>query len=110
MLGEIVRSAIDDETDLEIVDEARGLEDLAEHVRRTRPDVILVAAKDGSLPSECVRVMYEPPLPRTLSLSPDGRQTSVYRLVPQRGVIGEVTPEGLVEALRALRPRVPECG
>jgi hypothetical protein len=110
MLGEIIRNAIDDESDVEIVDEAPGLEDLAESVRRTRPDVILVAAKGGSLPSECVRAMYESPLPRTLSVSPDGRSTSVYRLVPQRGVVGEVTPEGLVETLRSLRPRVPECG
>jgi hypothetical protein len=110
MLGEIIRNAIDDESDVEIVDEAPGLEDLAESVRRTRPDVILVAAEGGSLPSECAHAMYESSLPRALSVSPDGRSTSVYRLVPQRGVVGEVTPEGLVETLRSLRPRVPECG
>lgn len=110
MLGEIIRNAIDDDSDVEIVDEAPGLEDLAESVRRIRPDVILVAAEGGSLPSECARAMYESPLPRTLSVSPDGRSTSVYRLVPQRGVVGEVTPDGLVETLRSLRPRVPECG
>jgi DNA-binding NarL/FixJ family response regulator len=109
LLRDVVRRVIDDEPDMEIVDEAQRLEELAETVRRACPDVVLVAAKDGSLPCECVRVMYEPPLPRVLSVSPDGRNTAAYRLVPERGVMGEVTPEGLADALRALRPRVPDC-
>ena len=67
-----------------------------------RADVIVVAAEKGALPAECTRLMYERPHTRTLSISPDGRSTSMWRLRPYGVTTENISPEGLVAAIRDL--------
>jgi hypothetical protein len=107
MLSEIVRTAIEAQPDMAILYEARTLDELEGPSRRLRPDVIVVAAESGGLPPECARLMYEWPHPRTLSISPDGRTSSMWRLLPQGVATENVSTAELVEAIRDLGRPVP---
>ena len=108
MLSEIVRDAVEAQPDMEILYEARTLAEL-EGARWGRADVIVVAAEQGALPAECTRLMYERPHTRTLSISPDGRLTALWRLLPHGVTMEDVSPEGLVAAIRDLSPPLPSA-
>jgi len=107
MLSEIVRNAIESQPDMAILYEARTLQEMEGSSRRLRPDVIVVAAEAGGLPAECARLMFEWPNPRTLSISPDGRTSSMWRLLPQGVASENVSAAELLEAIRELGCRVP---
>ena len=101
MLSEIVRNAVEAQPDMKILHEASTLAEL-EAAPWPRADVIVVAAEKGALPRECTRLMYERPHTRTLSISPDGRLTAMWRLLPHGVTVEDVSPDGLVAAIRDL--------
>jgi hypothetical protein len=107
MLREIVRSAIEAQPDMAILYEAGTLEEMARAPRTYDVDVIVVAAEQARLPKECARMMYLRPHPRTLSISPDGTATAMWRLLPQGVRMENVSPDGLVGAIRDLGRPLP---
>jgi hypothetical protein len=106
MLSEIVRDAVEAQPDMKILHEARTLAEL-EATPCPRADVIVVAAEKGALPKECTRLMYERPQTGTLSISPDGRLTSLWRMRPHGVTMENVSPDGLVAAIRDLSRPLP---
>lgn len=108
MLSEIVRQVAASESGVRVVGEMKTLEGLSEAIARTAPDVVVVGSEEGILPKECVRSMYEPPHPRTLVISSDGRITAAYRLRPQGVRMDDISPAGIIEAIRELSLPPPE--
>jgi DNA-binding NarL/FixJ family response regulator len=100
MLSEVVKSAFESQPDIEVVEETQGLGRVEESVRRSRPDIVIVADSRNKLPKECLHLMYEHVRLKVLVVTPDGLSASIHRLAPVGTVIDDVSPQGLLEAVR----------
>jgi DNA-binding NarL/FixJ family response regulator len=82
--------------------------DGCEQVAALRPDVVIVGLEDDSadehgLPPKCRRVLSRHPWARVLSLAHDGREAVLHELHPRRTVLGEASPQKLLETIRGAR-------
>jgi DNA-binding NarL/FixJ family response regulator len=100
MLGDIVRTTLESQPDIEVVGETEGLERLQDAARRSYPDLVIVADPDNRLPDPCLHLMYDHARLRVLVITPDGRSASLHRLLPTRSVIRDISPQGLLDAIR----------
>ena len=71
-------------------------------------DVVILGLEHDELPGIASHMLSERPQLRILAVSPDGRRAFVYKLSPQVVPLGELSPEGLVEAIRAVVRTDPE--
>jgi DNA-binding NarL/FixJ family response regulator len=77
-------------------------------VGRTSTDVVLLGLEDGDLPGIASHLLDEYPAVRVLAVSSDLRQALLYELRPHLVHLGEVSPDGLAEAIRtAVRSEIP---
>jgi hypothetical protein len=81
-----------------------------EQVAALRPEVVIVGLEDDSadeegLPPECRWLLTRHPWARVLSLAHDGREAVLHELHPHRVVLGEASPQKLVETIRGARNR-----
>ena len=79
-----------------------------EQVAELRPEVIILGLDDDSadedgLPPECRRLLSRHPWARVLSLAQDGRDAVLHELHPHRTVLGEASPQKLLETIRGAR-------
>lgn len=100
ILRDIITDALADAREVEVVDGGAG-EDLDRSVARSGADVVLVEDEGAELADPYLSLMYRHPRLKLLTVSPDGRRAALYRLVPERRVLSEVTPGGLAAAIRA---------
>jgi len=97
MLAEIIRRAIEEQTDMEAVmpqGQGRRTVDL------TDIDVIVTAYDDQAA---AVRMLTDHPQMRVYALAGDGRESLLYELRPHRIALGEVSPGELIAHIRAGR-------
>jgi DNA-binding NarL/FixJ family response regulator len=105
ILSDIIRDALADVHGVEVVRETAGEEDLAESVARSRADVLVTEDAGQELSDRHLGLMYRHPRLKLLTISPDGRRAALYRLMPRRRLLVDVSPDGLVAAIRgAVRP------
>jgi DNA-binding NarL/FixJ family response regulator len=99
--GAVVRSH-----DMGVVGRTSLLADLPNLARETDPDVVIVGLHDGDLPPECRELLLERPRVKVLALEESAGHARLYELRPERVEIGEVSPDEVVETIRAavLRP------
>ena len=100
MLCDIIKEVVTSEPDLQIVGQLAARVDLAGAVDQTRADVVVVGLRDHELPSDCLALFDSHPRTRLLGIAADGRRAFLYELRPQRTPLGEVSPAGLIEAIR----------
>ena len=107
LLGDIVRDAVADEADVEVV--GRSADDgLLAAVDDTAPDVVLTEDRGPHLPDLYLRLMLSHPYLQLLTVSADGRNAALWRLAPERRALADVSPRGLAGALHdAARRRAP---
>jgi DNA-binding NarL/FixJ family response regulator len=79
-----------------------------EQVAALRPEVVIVGLEDDSadedgLPPECRRLLSCHPWAKVLSLAHDGREAVLHELHPRRTVLGEASPQKLLETIRGAR-------
>lgn len=101
LLGDIVRDALESEPGVEVVGSGGNMDDLDATVDACAADVVLAEEPGPALSDPYLRLMYLHPRLRLLTVSPDGRRASIWRLAPERRVLADVTPRGLADALRA---------
>lgn len=101
LLGDIVRDALEGEPGVEVVGRNTEPAELDASVNACRADVVLAEERGPALPDPYLDLMYLHPRLRLLTVSPDGRRASLWRLAPERRVLADVSPRGLAEALRA---------
>lgn len=97
MLSEIVRCAIEEQADMEVVGstgQARRAIDL------TRVDVVVTGYDDQRT---AVRMLRDCPGVRVFALAGHGRESLLYELRPHRVTLGEVSPGELIAHIRAGR-------
>jgi DNA-binding NarL/FixJ family response regulator len=106
MLSDIVADTIGSQTDMEVVGELPTAAELQAGVSEAVADIVIIGLDDLDLPSECLGLFDAYPSIRVLGVSIDGRSASLYELRPHRLPLGEVSPDGLVQAIREARTRV----
>jgi DNA-binding NarL/FixJ family response regulator len=100
VLLDIVTNAVDAEPDMEIVARFRTREQLFEAIASAPIDVVILGVEepdDLPLAREILRRSRQ----ALLLLSIDGRRATMYELQPHKEALGEVSPQGLVAAIRA---------
>jgi DNA-binding NarL/FixJ family response regulator len=65
-----------------------------------RADVAILELHDDELPGIASHLLSERPQLRILAVSPDGRRAFLCELRPQVVPLGELSPEGLADAIR----------
>jgi hypothetical protein len=100
VLGDVVRRAIRETPDLELVA-------LPPHIANQEarlPDVVILAGTDPDA------ITWPAPelacgSTRLLAISDDSHTGCLFELLPRRRALGELTPEALIAAVRAPMPR-----
>jgi hypothetical protein len=110
MLCDIIADALVRQPDMEMVGMLASREALPTTVEETGADVVVIGLKDSELPEECGRLFYTHPWTRVLGVGSDGRRGFLYELRPTKAPLGELSPQGLVDAIRTTdrtrRPRM----
>jgi hypothetical protein len=101
LLATIVRDSIARHAEVEVVGEGEvgGLAPRA-------ADVVVTVATGGELHDPYLRLMYRDAGLKVLTLSLDGRVAALWRMVPDRRELAEVSPASLAEAIVAARREV----
>jgi hypothetical protein len=69
----------------------------------TPADVVILGVASVAEPIAHTTQLYEHPHQRILALAIDGRRAVVYELRPHLTELGEISPDGLLAAIRAGR-------
>lgn len=101
MLRDIVESLLRSQRDMYIAGELPARDGLSDAIGRARPDVVLLGLPSGDVPPFYNELLYAHPTLRLLAVTGDGRSAYRYELRPQRSPVGEVSPQGLLDAIRA---------
>jgi hypothetical protein len=97
MLRDIVEDVVSAQPDMELV--GRGVSDLATTIKAQQPDVVVVAEAWACLNLPGRELLVDDRWLRVLVVIGDGRQAQLFEL--RRIPIHEVSPQGLVNAIRA---------
>ncbi len=101
MLSDIITDVVTSQADMEMVGMVADPGMLATTVAEADADVVVLGVPDAELPSEYTMLLGARPQTRLLGVSGDGRRAFLYELRPHRSALGEVSPQALVEAIRA---------
>lgn len=109
MLGEIVESAVSAEPDMHIVGMLEPF-DVADPARWPAADAAIVGLEKEDDIARLQALLRLRPELKLLVLTRDGRRGFLYRLLPSRADLGELSPTRLVQALRCLVESPPSDG
>ena len=98
MLREIIEDVVAAAPDLDVVETVERPTGLIAVVDGAKADFLI--AGDDALEDVGVLLRERPRL-KVLAVAGDGRQTFLYELRPQKVSLGEVSPQNLLEAIRA---------
>lgn len=99
LLRDIVASALSGAPDLELVGEAPEPGELRQLVREWGADVAVVACERAAIPRVGNLINGSPVA--LLAITDEGRRGTLYELRPQEIDLGELSPEVLLNAIRA---------
>jgi hypothetical protein len=100
MLRDIVASAVDAEADMQLVGESADPVTLGARAAAAHADVVVLALSGCELPPLCDRLLCEYPHASVLAIGADGRGAFRYELRPRKVRVEDVSPSGLLEAIR----------
>ena len=103
LLHGIITSVCSCEPDLELVEPMDEGMSLMDAVEAATPDVIITDQGDNAMAAVCGQVLWAYPHLRVIGLKKDGREAYLYRLALEQTVLGELSPENLVIAIRSGR-------
>ena len=102
MLCDIISEALTGQPDIEVVGGCDERMDLARASAAEDTDVIVLGLQDAEFPEAGVRLFDAHPQLHVLGVAADGRRAFLYELRPHRTALGEVSPQGLVDAIRVV--------
>src|SRR6476619_927335 len=101
LLRNIVRNAIANEPDLEVVAEHDGDVDLETAVERGSADFVILGS-EVTAHSSAASLVASNCRVRALELQGDGREGVLYEFRPHRVALGELSPDTLLRTIRAV--------
>ena len=103
MLREIIKSVIRLEPDMRLLGEFPASADLIETVQSTGARLVITDTRTAAC-EQVPRLLRAEPRVRVLGIANDGLESDLYELRPHRVRLGEVSPESLVQTIRARPP------
>ena len=101
MLTEIVREVLEKAPDLEVVGAVSSLDELDSALTVHQADVVVAGIAGPNGGGRFDALLRAHPAVRVFSLEANGRETVLYELRPKSVSLGNVSPEGLIDAIRA---------
>lgn len=102
MLADIVRRVLSEAPDLEVIDlSAAAAEDLMDSVKYHEPEVLITGLRPQESIDRFASLLRAHPSLRIFALEGDGRRAVLYELQPHTVPLGDVSAEGLIEAIRS---------
>jgi DNA-binding NarL/FixJ family response regulator len=105
MLRDIVTEAVTYEPDLEVVGAVGGQEEFLTALERERVDVLVLGAHRPDDLELAEQIWVKSPRVKVLMIATGGRTAVLYALRPHKVVLGDVSPQGLVAAIRGQHPQ-----
>jgi DNA-binding NarL/FixJ family response regulator len=100
MLRDVFKQLILEQPDMEVVGELGNGVQLLLATGQTQPDIIILGVESSELPGIGSHILHEFPHVKLLGVSVDAQHLSLYELRPSMGLIGDISPQGLLEAIR----------
>ena len=101
MLTDIVQRVLAEAPDLEVVQSPAGFEALMDSLDANDPDVLVTGLSPAQTIDQFDTVLRAHPALRIFALEGDGRRAVLYELQPHSVPLGDVSPEGLIDAIRS---------
>ena len=101
LLREIIESVVAGQGDMSIVGVIATREPVIAALEETPADVVIVGLRNEETAADLTPILYERPRVKLLAISRDGGSTTVYELRPFSVPLIDVSPTGLVDAIRA---------
>jgi DNA-binding NarL/FixJ family response regulator len=101
LVGGLIESAAARTHDLAVVGRTPSLDELHDVARATNPDVVVVGLHDVKLPQACLDLLLKHPRMKVLGIEEHDGRARLYELRPEQVEIGDVSPNEIVEAIRA---------
>ncbi|MGQ0570739.1 MAG: hypothetical protein ACT4P5_14625 [Armatimonadota bacterium] len=100
MMRDVFKQVLE-QPDIEIVGELDDPFGLLLEAGRAQADVVILGLHDAEFPGVCTHLLTEYPHIKILGITKDGRRAFLYELRPRKVVVGEVSPQGLLTAIRS---------
>jgi DNA-binding NarL/FixJ family response regulator len=97
----MVERAVGRTHDMAVVGRAAAIEDLVALARATEPDVVIVGLHGAALPLACIELLLERPRMKLLGIEEQDGHAQLYELRPEQVELGEVSPDEVIETIRA---------
>jgi len=101
MLAEIVRRVLGEAPDLEVIDMSVNSDNLADSLEYHEADVLVTGLRPDQSIDQFASLLRAHPSLRIFALEGDGRRAVLYELQPHTVPLGDVSPEGLIDAIRS---------
>ncbi len=99
-LRSLVRDIVAEAGDLEIVGELAAKPGVLDASADTEADFVIVSVRDPALADIHVQLLDRRPRARVLAVAGSGEEASLWELCPTRTLIGDISPETLLDAIR----------
>jgi DNA-binding NarL/FixJ family response regulator len=100
-LRSLVQEIVADADDVEVVGELDGDGELLEAAVRTDAGFVIVAVGDPASSEVQLDLLAHRPLTKVLALAGEGRDAVLWELRPERALLGEISSDRLLSAIRA---------
>jgi hypothetical protein len=100
MLADIVESVVAAQPDMVLSSRVAGGAGLAGTLREEKPQVLIVGLSADEDAAHYDDLLFEHPRMKVLAITSTGRESILSELRPVRHAIGNVSPEGLMDAIR----------
>ena len=100
LLCEVLSHAITSQDDMQLIGPVRGEDDLQEVLSHDGADVIVMSCPPGGLSDRGARLLSRRPPLRIVCVTSDGRSSVLHELTPASQLMGEVSPDQILDAIR----------
>jgi DNA-binding NarL/FixJ family response regulator len=108
MVADIVRQVVSQQDDVEIIASLQNINDVESDIQRAGVDVVITAYPSNQVELRRFdQALAARPRLRVLAIEDDGRTACMYTLLPQITQLGPLSPETLIEFIRAPVPSQP---
>jgi hypothetical protein len=102
MLGGIVADALRDEPDIELVGQLVRGNSFEPTAARHLADVLVVGSPEPHDAARADRLLLDGSAARVVLIATSGEDAVLYELRPEKTRLGELSPQGLVDAIRGV--------
>ena len=101
MLADIVQRVLAEAPDLDVVYSPNGAERLMDTLSQHDAEVLVTGVGPSQSVDQFASLLRAHPSLRIFALEGDGRRAVMYELQPHTVPLGDVSPEGLIDAIRS---------